>query len=93
MRADIILIRAVFTLILVIAGYWIHPISDWVVMGRTIPSRLLSALAALIIASGIIFFELRIRKASLKTLIGAAIGSTLGIIASTLVGFLISVQH
>ena len=43
-------------------------------------------------ASGVIFFELRIRRASLKTLIGAA-GSILGIIGSTLIGFLITAQH
>ncbi len=93
MRADIILIRTVFTLILVAAGYFIQPIPDWVGKELGVSSRVLSALAALIIASGIIFFELRIRRASLKTLIGAAIGSTLGIIGSTLIGFLLSAQE
>jgi uncharacterized protein YacL len=47
----------------------------------------------MLIATGIIFFELRIRRATLKTLIGAAVGSTLGIIGSTLIGFLISAQQ
>lgn len=95
MHADIILIRTVFTLILVVAALLIQPIPesigrDWGVPGG---SRLLSALAGLAIAAGIITFELRIRRASLKTLIGAAVGSTLGIIGSTLIGFLISAQH
>ncbi len=94
MQADIILIRAVFTIILVAAGYLIQPIPDWVGDRLGVPggSRLLSAIAGLILATGIIFFELRIRRASLKTLIGAAIGSILGIVGSTLMGFLITAQ-
>jgi len=94
MQADIILIRAVFTMILVISGWLINPIPDWIGNQVNMPggSRILSALAGLILAGGIIFFELRIRRASLKTLIGAAIGSILGIIGSTLMGFLITIQ-
>ncbi len=92
MRADIIVIRAVFTVILVTAGYLIRPIpalgGKWYLSAQAI-----SAAAGLLIALGIIFFELRIRQATLKTLIGAAIGSTLGIIGSTLIGFLITAQH
>jgi uncharacterized protein YacL len=93
MRADIVLIRTVFTLILVTAGYLIQPIPDWVGQQWGLPPRWLSAATGLLIAVGIILFELRIRQASLKTLIGAAIGSTLGIIGSTLIGFLITAQH
>jgi len=94
MQADIILIRTVFTLILVIAGILIQPIPDWVGKELGLPggSRLLSAGAGAILAGGIIFFELRIRRASLKTLIGAAIGSILGIIGASLMGFLITAQ-
>jgi len=95
MRADIILIRSVFILILVTAGFLIQPVPEefgkqWEIPGG---SRTLSALSGLLLAVGIICFELRIRRASLKTLIGAAVGSTLGIIGSTLIGFLISAQH
>jgi hypothetical protein len=76
MRADIIVIRAVFTVILVTAGYLIRPIpalgGKWYLSAQAI-----SAAAGLLIALGIIFFELRTRQATLKTLIGAAIGSTL----------------
>ena len=70
MHADIILIRTVFTIILVTAGYLIQPVPDWVGDKLGIPggSRTLSALAGLLLASGIILFELRIRRASLKTL-------------------------
>ena len=41
----------------------------------------------------IIVFETRVRKASLKTLIGAAVGSILGIIGAFLIGVLISIQE
>ncbi|MCI0523698.1 MAG: PIN domain nuclease [Acidobacteria bacterium] len=95
MQADIILIRAVFTVILVTAGCLIQPIPDWVGKDLGVPggSRLLSALAGLFLAAGIIFFELRIRRASLKTLIGAAVGSIMGIIGSTMIGFLVTAQQ
>ncbi|MBI1763640.1 MAG: TRAM domain-containing protein, partial [Acidobacteria bacterium] len=55
-------------------------------------SRLFSALVAGLIAAGIIYFELRIRRATLKTLIGGAIGSTMGILGASLMGFLITAQ-
>jgi uncharacterized protein YacL len=95
MQADIVLIRSVFIVIFVVAGYLIQPIPELPGGDFGIPggSRSVSALAGALLAGGIIFFELRIRKASLKTLIGAAIGSILGIIGSTLIGFLITAQH
>jgi hypothetical protein len=82
MHVDFMLIRTVFTIILIIAGYFIQPVPDWIGEQFEIPggSRVLSALAGLVLACGIIFFEVRIRQATLKTLIGAAIGSILGII-------------
>lgn len=92
MKLDIIVIRVVFTLILVLAGYWIQPVPPAVGNSVGISSRLLSAFIAALLAVGIILFELRIRKASLKTLIGAAIGSTLGIVGASLLGFLITAQ-
>src|SRR5262249_24791627 len=95
MQADIVLIRSVFIVIFVVAGYLIQPIPEEVGRELGIPggSRSISALAGAILAGGIIFFELRIRRASLKTLIGAAAGSILGIIGSTMIGFLITAQH
>lgn len=96
MLADIILIRTVFTLILVIAGYLIRPIPPTVTASLGLPgetgARIFSAFVAGLIAAGIIYFELRIRRASLKTLIGAAIGSTMGIMGASLMGFLITAQ-
>jgi uncharacterized protein YacL len=84
MRTDIILIRIGFTIMLVGAGYLLHPIPG---------SAKLSAGLAAIIAIGIIFFEMRIRRASLKTLIGAAVGSIMGIVGAFLIGMLISHQE
>src|SRR5207244_13035170 len=84
MRFDVILIRFVFTGILLAAGYVLHPIPG---------HRLISTGAAGFIAIAIIFFEMRIRRSSLKTLIGAAAGSILGIVGAYLIGSLISSQE
>ena len=84
MRTNVILIRLVFTAILVAAGYVLHPVQG---------PRLISAGVAAFIAFAIIFFELRIRRASLKTLIGAAVGSIMGIVGAYLIGSLISSQE
>src|SRR5690349_12876454 len=84
MRADVILIRLIFTAVLVVAGYKLRPggHDPWI-----------SAAAGALIAVCIILFELRIRRATLKTLIGAAVGSILGIIGAYLIGSLISRQE
>jgi uncharacterized protein YacL len=84
MRLDITLIRIVFFAALVSAGYYLKPIN-----GKTV----LSAIVGAVLASCIIFFETRIRKATLKTLIGGAVGSILGIAAASLISWIISVQH
>ncbi|MEK7723645.1 MAG: TRAM domain-containing protein, partial [Acidobacteriota bacterium] len=55
--------------------------------------HLLSALLGIIIAISIILFEIRVRQATLKTLLGAAVGSILGIVGAYLIGSLISSQH
>ncbi len=80
---DVLLIRILFTAILVVTGYFLRPLSQ---------DAWLSAGAAGALALAIIFFETRVRRASLRTLIGAAIGSILGIIGATLIGFLITFQ-
>src|ERR1044071_3072326 len=84
MHGDVVIIRLVFTAVLVAAGYVLRPINNdpWI-----------SAGVGALVAICIIFFELRIRRASLKTLIGAAVGSILGIIGAFLIGSLISRQE
>jgi uncharacterized protein YacL len=84
MRFDVIILRLVFAAFLVSAGYVLHPIPG---------HRLFSTGAAAIIAVAIVLFEMRIRRASLKTLIGAAGGSILGIIGAYLIGTLIASQE
>jgi uncharacterized protein YacL len=84
MRFDVIILRLVFAAFLISAGYVLHPIP-----GR----HLISAGAAALIAVAIVLFEIRIRRASLKTLIGAAAGSILGIIGAYLIGTLIASQE
>jgi uncharacterized protein YacL len=84
MRFDVILLRVVFAAFLIIAGYYLHPI--W-------GDPLISAGAAALIALAVVLFEMRIRRASLKTLIGAAVGSILGIIGAYLIGTLIAHQE
>lgn len=83
MRSDVIFIRVVFIAILAAAGYVLHPFG----------SPLTSAIVAALTAIAIILFELRVQRASLKTLIGAAIGSILGIVGAYLIGTLISRQE
>jgi len=84
MNFDVNLIRFGFVLALAGASYFLQqPIAN---------NAILSFIVGLILASGIIFFETRIRRASIKTLLGGAIGSILGIIGASLIGFLISVQ-
>jgi len=84
MHADVVLIRLIFTGILVAAGYILKPVAadPWI-----------SAAVGAIVAICIILFELRIRRATLKTLIGAAVGSILGILGAYLIGSLISSQE
>src|ERR1051326_5047925 len=84
MRFDVVLLRVVFAAFLMTAGYVLHPIQ-----GR----RTVSVGVAAIIAIAIILFEMRIRRASLKTLIGAAVGSILGIVGAYLIGTLITSQE
>ncbi|MBD0372012.1 MAG: TRAM domain-containing protein [Pyrinomonadaceae bacterium] len=83
MRTDVVLIRLIFTAVLVAAGYFLHPFRN---------DRIISAGVAALVAVAIIFFEIRIRRASLKTLIGAAVGSIMGITGAYLIGSLIGSQ-
>jgi uncharacterized protein YacL len=98
MRTNVVLIRLVFTAILVSSGYVLHPVSgEWLastgLVSPLLAAKITSAAAAAFIAMAIIFFEIRIRRASLKTLIGAAVGSIMGIIGAYLIGSLISRQE
>ncbi|HEV2707029.1 MAG TPA: TRAM domain-containing protein [Pyrinomonadaceae bacterium] len=88
MRTNTALIRVVFTGILVAAGYVLHPVPAI----SPLSTNLVSAIVAAMIAGAIILFEIRIQRASLKTLIGAGVGSIMGITGAFLIGTLISHQ-
>src|SRR5436305_438888 len=97
MRTNTILIRIVFIGILAGAGYILDPIGAVYMSHLTasplgLPTRIVSAAVAMLVAFAIILFEIRIQQASLKSLIGAAIGSMMGIVGGVLIGFLISYQ-
>ncbi len=78
---DIVVVRLIFALILLVAAYFISP------FGLVGVNAILLGLAS---ALGIIFFEHRVRRASLKRLIGAAVGSILGIVGASLIGDLLT---
>src|SRR5271155_4765530 len=72
---DMLAIRLIFVAVCVAAGYHFRPFSI---------SKEYAALAGLLFAIGVILFEVRLRRASLRRLIGAATGSILGILAAYL---------
>ena len=78
---DIVVVRTIFAITLTLAAFFIQPFglqgSNTIVLG------LASAL-------GIIFFEHRLKRATLKRLIGAATGSIMGIIGAVLISDLLT---
>ena len=97
MNADILILRVAFVGLLILLGYLLNPFErtqrfGLVNIGDETTRRLLSAGLGAVISVIIIGFEMRVRRASLKTLIGAAVGSILGIAGAFLIGVLISIQ-
>ncbi len=96
MKLDILIIRIGFIALLILFGYILNPFERTQRFGfselgdNTRP--FLSAVFGAIIGVLIIAFEMRVARATLKTLIGAAIGSILGILGAFLIGILISIQ-
>ena len=72
---DLFLVRFVFVIVVAIASYVLQPFNQ---------SPQMDALIGLVIGSAIIVFEWRLRLASLTRLIGAAVGSILGILGAYL---------
>jgi uncharacterized protein YacL len=96
MKLDVLIIRIAFVALLTFMGYVLNPFRETQRFGfdniGAGARPFLSAFFGLIIGGLIIAFEMRVRRASLKTLIGAAVGSILGIIGAFLIGLLISIQ-
>lgn len=78
---DLLLIRALFVLILTAAAYFLQP------FGLTSP---LAAGTGIIFGLLIVVFEVRLKQVSLKRLIGAAVGSVLGIVGAFLIALVIA---
>ena len=73
---DMVVVRLIFAIVLTVTAYYFQPFG--------LP-KLFSAIYGVIASAAIILFEARLRKVSLKRLIGAAIGSTLGFFAATMI--------
>jgi uncharacterized protein YacL len=78
---DQFMVRAIFAIACVAAGYHFHPfgLSAWA-----------AAIVGLLFSLAVFLFEIRLRRASLRRLIGAAIGSTLGILGAYLMGLVLA---
>jgi len=76
---DILAFRMIFVIVCTGAGFHFRPFGL---------SPLQGAIAGLVFSISVILFELRLRKASLRRLIGAAIGSILGILGAYLISLI-----
>jgi uncharacterized protein YacL len=93
----VLVLRIAFVALLVLLGYLLNPFErsqrfGLSALGDEQSRRLFSAVLGAVVALIIIGFEMRVRRASLKTLFGAAVGSILGISGAFLIGVLISIQ-
>ena len=77
---DLIIFRVLFVILLALCAWFLRPFQ--------LDSALASGLGILI-GSAIILFELRLKQVSLKRLIGAAIGSILGILGAFLISMVL----
>jgi uncharacterized protein YacL len=77
---DLVLVRFLFVLIITVTCYLIEPFG--------LPSRL-DAVVGAVIGLAVVLFESRLRRVSLTRLIGAAVGSVLGILGAYLFSLVI----
>jgi uncharacterized protein YacL len=75
------IVRVIFAVVLIVTAYYFQPFGL---------SRYLSAFLGVFSAIAIIIFEARLRKTSLKRLIGAAVGSILGIGGATMISSMLA---
>ena len=78
--ADLLIIRSVFIIVLTIAAYALHPFGM---------EPATSAGIGLAAGAAIVLFEIRLEKLSLTRLIGAAIGSILGILGAVMMSIVL----
>ena len=72
---DLLIVRGIFGVVCVAASWYFRPFGL---------DPQVAALAGLLLFLGLVLFELRLERASLKRLIGAALGSILGILGAYL---------
>src|SRR5436190_16944662 len=77
---DIVVVRLIFAITLTLVAFYSHP------FGFQGPLAIAVGIAS---AIGIIYFEHRLKGATLKRLIGAAIGSIMGIIGASLISHML----
>jgi uncharacterized protein YacL len=82
---NILTLRSLFVALLGIAGYFLSPIKD----SQNQQIHILGAIAGVVLGLGIVFFEVKVKEVSLKRLIGAATGSTLGIMGAFLIAMVL----
>src|SRR5881398_2527818 len=78
---DIVIVRLIFAITLTLVAYFIQP------FGFKGPYTIVLGLCS---AVGIIYFEHRLKRATLKRLIGAAIGSIMGIVGASLISHMLT---
>ncbi len=81
MDNNLLLFRALFVLLLGLAAWYLKPFE--------LPASFAAAAGALL-GLAVVFFELQVRKITLKRLLGGAFGSLLGIIGAYLVSLVLS---
>ncbi len=77
---DLQILRGIFVLLLTLAGLFLRPFGLGPVWG---------SLAGFVFGLGVVVFEIRLKQVSLKRLIGAAIGSVLGILGAFLMSLVL----
>src|SRR6202166_4281369 len=78
---DHLLVRIIFSVACVAAGYHFHP------FGLT---NRVAAVVGVAFAISVLLFEIRLQRASMRRLIGAAVGSILGILGAYLMGLVLA---
>src|ERR1700731_3969375 len=78
---DQLILKLVFATACVAAGYHFHPFGL---------SRLAAAIVGLLFSVSVFLFEIRLQRASLRRVIGAAVGAILGIVGAYLMGLVMS---
>src|ERR1051326_3832032 len=78
---DIVVVRLIFAITLTLVAFYSHP------FGFQGPFAIAVGIAS---AAGIIYFEHRLKGATLKRLIGAAVGSIMGIVGASLISHMLT---